>query len=62
MLTVWITLLQYPVGYKNPVSWLFVHVPVRMYLLFLVNLAIWQGGLIALRCVFSPDHAWPEPY
>jgi len=49
MLTVWITLLQYPVGYKNPVSWLFVHVPVRMYLLFLVNLAIWQGGLIALR-------------
>jgi hypothetical protein len=34
---------------------------VRMYLLFLVNLAIWQGGLIALRCVFSPDHAWPEP-
>lgn len=49
MLTVWMTLLKYPVNFRSPFSWLFVHVPMRMYLLFLINLAIWQNGLIALR-------------
>lgn len=49
MLTVWATLLRYPARLSSPASWLFVHVPVRMFLLFLINLAIWQNGLIALR-------------
>jgi len=48
MLTVWMTLLRYPARLSSPASWLFVHVPVRMFLLFLINLAIWQNGLIAL--------------
>ena len=51
MLTVWMTLLRYPASLKHPIDWLFVHVPVRMFLLFLVNLAIWQNGLIALKWV-----------
>lgn len=49
MLTVWMTLLKYPANFRNPFTWLFVHVPMRMYLLWLINLAIWQNGLIALR-------------
>ncbi|CAD6573627.1 MAG: hypothetical protein CYPHOPRED_005180 [Cyphobasidiales sp. Tagirdzhanova-0007] len=49
MLTVWATLLRYPASYKHPIDWLFIHVPVRMFLLFLLNLAIWQNGLIALN-------------
>lgn len=48
MLTVWMTLLRYPARLSSPASWLFVHVPVRMFLLFLINLAIWQNGLVAL--------------
>jgi len=49
MLTVWMTLLKYPASLRNPFTWLFVHLPMRMYLLFLINLAIWQNGLIALK-------------
>lgn len=49
MLTVWLTLLRYPISIRSPISWLFVHVPMRMFLLFLLDLAIWQNGLIALR-------------
>lgn len=48
MLTVWLTLLKYPYSYRAPVSAIFIHFPVRMMLLFYLNLAIWQNGLIAL--------------
>ena len=58
MLTVWITLIKYPYSIRTPASTLFVHTPMRMFLLFLVNMAIWENGLIALKWYksMSPDH------
>ncbi|KAM0787221.1 hypothetical protein ACM66B_006459 [Microbotryomycetes sp. NB124-2] len=49
VLSIWATLFYYPATIHRPLDLLFTHVPIRMWLVILWQLDIWQGGLLALH-------------
>ncbi|KAK4053344.1 hypothetical protein OIO90_003956 [Microbotryomycetes sp. JL221] len=49
VLSMWATLFYYPATIHRPLDFLFTHVPIRMFLVILWQLDVWQGGLLALH-------------
>jgi len=58
LLTLWvnISLLWYPTSPTHPIDTLFVHVPLRLFMLVLLLSTLPQNIFIALNWVYSPDH------
>jgi len=63
LISVWALLLVYPPSIrKRPMDTFFIHAPMRMFLVILLNVDVWQNGLLAFRWYkyigeepFSPD-------
>ncbi|KAK4048900.1 hypothetical protein OIV83_004456 [Microbotryomycetes sp. JL201] len=49
VLSIWATLFYFPATVHRPLDFLFTHVPIRMWLVILWQLDLWQGGLLALH-------------
>lgn len=58
LLILWIniSLFWYPTSPAHPIDTLFVHVPMRLFMLALLVSALPQNLFIALDWVYSPDH------
>lgn len=59
MLSIYILLLFHPPSNKRPFDTLFIHAPMRMFLLVLINIDIWQVGLLSFRWY---KYVGDEPY
>ncbi|SCV67283.1 BQ2448_5929 [Microbotryum intermedium] len=48
VISIWATLLRFPPVASRPFDFAFVHMPIRMFLAILLQVDVWQGGLLAL--------------
>lgn len=49
LLSIFITLLPHPPSRRRPLDYIFVHAPMRLFLLILWNVDLWQMGAQSLR-------------
>ncbi|ORY43255.1 hypothetical protein BCR35DRAFT_297473 [Leucosporidium creatinivorum] len=59
-LSMWATLFYYPSTHRRPIEFAFAHVPIRMLLIILLEVDIWQGGLLALGYYRHPTGDKPH--
>lgn len=48
-LSMWGTLFYHPSSVKKPIEYIFTHTPIRMLVVVLLQVDIWQNGLLALQ-------------
>ncbi|SCZ96143.1 BZ3500_MvSof-1268-A1-R1_Chr8-1g10033 [Microbotryum saponariae] len=59
--SMWATLLRFPPVASRPFDFTFIHMPIRMFLAILLQVDVWQGGLLALRYYRHPAKSGHHP-
>ncbi|SGY97498.1 BQ5605_C035g11408 [Microbotryum silenes-dioicae] len=61
VISIWATLLRFPPVASRPFYFVFIHMPIRMLLAILLQVDVWQGGLLALRYYRHPAKSGHRP-